>query len=82
MEWQKTVREMLDPIDATNEVARMEEKVRRLLKQGPCSNRDLSRHTNAARVGTWILDKAVTNLSQGRFKEIQFNKNLKKWELI
>ena len=81
MGWQQAVREELDPIDADNEVARMEEKIRRALKRGPKKDRDLKRAVHAHRAGTLFYDKAVKNLSGGISPDIEFIKKTKEWHL-
>jgi hypothetical protein len=82
MDWQKQIREELDPIDAVNEIAALEEKIRRVLKNGPLSTRDLKRAVHASRVGLWIFDQAIRNLSTGIDPEIRINKMSKKWEAL
>jgi len=61
-DWQLMVREQLDPIDASNKIARMEEKIRRKLKLGPRSKRTLMREVNYQRDGIFIFETALRNL--------------------
>jgi len=82
MNWQKNIRETFDPIDSTNEVARTEEKIRRLLKVGDQSTRELKRNLHIERIGVWFFNKAIGNLSEGFDKEIRYNHETKKWTLI
>ncbi len=55
-DWQLAVREQLDPIDAESQIAKMEERIRRALKRGPMSTRDLKRAVNYQRYGLWVFD--------------------------
>jgi hypothetical protein len=72
-DWQLGVRRLYDPIDAENNIARMEEKIRRALSgRGPLSERNLKRFTNANRVGLWVYRQAIGNLRRGR--EVQSHK--------
>jgi hypothetical protein len=60
--WQHEVRQIFDPIDADNEIARMEEKMRRQLKKGRKTERELRNSTNAQRKGLWLFRTALENL--------------------
>ncbi len=61
--WQLEVRKELDPIDADTAVAKMEQKIRRLLvNRGPMSVRDLRRYSNADKTGMWVFKNALKNL--------------------
>jgi hypothetical protein len=60
--WQLDVRRECDPIDADNDIARMEERIRRVLAKGPVAERDLKNRTHASRVGLWAWNVAVRNL--------------------
>lgn len=79
MDWQLLIREQLDPIDADNKVAQIEEKIRRKLKLGPQEIRELKRSVNYQRVGIWIYDQAIKNLTGAG--DIKFNSKSKAWEL-
>jgi hypothetical protein len=70
MDWQLRVREQLDPIDADNKIAEMEEKVRRKLKLQPMSKSNLKQAVHYERVGTWIFETALRNMSE----EVGFDK--------
>jgi len=80
IDWQHTVREIHDPIDAENQYARMEQKIRTLLKlKGPLSDRDLKNFSNARRTGLMIFTSAIQNLR--REKEIMLRRD-RKWILL
>ncbi|RJR36926.1 MAG: DUF3987 domain-containing protein [Desulfobacteraceae bacterium] len=78
-DWQLEVRKQFAPIDADNAIARMEESIRRLLKRGPQTERELKRGTHADRTGVWMFQKGMENLQKAR--EIRLSKELKKWTL-
>jgi hypothetical protein len=79
MDWQLAARQLYDPIDADSQMAKMEEKIRRVLRTGEHSDRDLQKKVNAHRAGSWIYQTAIRNLSSTR--EIQFNKATKCWKV-
>jgi len=60
--WQYRVRQQYDPIDADNEMAKVEQRIRRALANGPKNRRDLQRMTNSHRSGLWIWKNALHNL--------------------
>lgn len=62
MNWQLEVRKQLDPIDADNKIAQMEEKIRRALQKNEMSERDLRNRVNAKRAGLWVFKAALLNL--------------------
>jgi putative DNA primase/helicase len=72
VEWQRRVREALSPIDADSVTAKMEEKIRRVLKLGDKSERELKRVTHAHRSGLWVYESAKRNLQKAG--EIGWNK--------
>jgi hypothetical protein len=78
-DWQLEVRKELDPIDADNAVAKMEEKIRRQLRKAPLSTRDLKRGVHANRAGTWTYDNAIKNLQKSR--EVAWDKKTQTWGL-
>ena len=80
MDWQLLIREQMDPIDADNKIAQLEEKIRRKLKLGAMRSRDLKRRVNYQRVGIWIYEQAVRNLT--RAGEIAFSSKTKTWSLV
>jgi len=81
MEWQLEVRKLYDPIDADNEMAKMEERIKRQLSsRGPLSDRDLRRFANVKKAGLWIYNTARNNLLKAN--DITFNKDTNKWEFV
>ena len=77
--WQLEVRRLHDPVDAENNVAKLEELIRRALTRGPKSDRDLKRNTNANRVGLWYYGMAIGNLQKAN--EIIWCKKGRSWRL-
>lgn len=75
--WQLEIRKILDPIDADSSAAKMEEKLRRTLRRGPSSIRDLKQLCNANRTGLWIFDTALKNLQ--RAGEVTYDSKNKLW---
>jgi hypothetical protein len=56
-------RKALQPIDAENAIAKMEQKIPRVLEiHGPLTRRDLARFCNAYRTGEWIFKTALDNM--------------------
>lgn len=76
-DWQLKVRRRYDPIDADTAVAKIEEKVRRMLKEGRKTERHLKRGVHVERTGLWAYNQAIKNL-QGA-QEINYDKKTKKW---
>lgn len=79
MDWQLAVRQLHDPIDADSKMAAMEEKIRRILKTGAQTDRELQRRTHATRAGSWFYTTALRNLQAG--DQVRFDKKNKKWSL-
>lgn len=79
MNWQLQARRLHDPIDADSAVAKIEEKIRRVLTTGPRSDRNLKRTVHYNRIGTWVFTNAVRNLTKSN--EIHFDKAAKSWGL-
>lgn len=79
-DWQLAVRKLHDPIDADNKIAATEEKIRRLLRIDPRTDRDLKRGIHVERFGLWFYDTAIGNLQKA--KEIKRDKVSQKWVLI
>ena len=79
-DWQLEVRKIFDPIDADSTIAEMEQRIRRYLKKGKLSDRDLKRHTNAHRTGLWFYKTALTNLREA--KEAIYDKSSKSYQLV
>jgi hypothetical protein len=83
MQWQLKARQELDPIDADDRVARMEEKIRRVLNnRGPMSERNLKRAVHTERSGLWCFEHAIKNLSKGPAREIFQDKKTKRWKSV
>jgi hypothetical protein len=79
--WQLETRRLHDPIDADNEVARMEEKIRRVLTaRGPLSSRELRQYTNTHKEGIWLFETAIRNLS--KISDITFLKAEKRYAIL
>jgi Protein of unknown function (DUF3987) len=78
--WQLKVRKLYDPIDAENNIARMEEKIRRQLRAGPKTDRTLRQKTNADRAGLWTFRAATNNLYNAG--EITKSGKPEKWHLV
>jgi hypothetical protein len=54
------LRVLTDPIDADNQIAKVEQKIRRALSaKGQLSKRDLLRFSNANREGAWAFERAT-----------------------
>ena len=71
LNYELAVRRLYDPIDADNAIARMEERIRRVLStHGPLTERDLKKRTNYQRAGVWVFNQALDNLLKS--KEVRF----------
>jgi hypothetical protein len=79
MNWEHLIRQQLDPIDADNEAAKVEAKIRRILTTGPKSKKDLQQRTNAHRAGLWIWKSALQNLIDNQ--EVVFDTERKVYRL-
>jgi hypothetical protein len=64
--YQLEARRQADPIDADNAVARLEERMRRLLGPAPLGKRELERRGHKTRVGSWSWDAALQGLIRNR----------------
>lgn len=64
LDYEYTVRMLTDPIDADLEVAKLEEKIRRVLDRfaDGLDDRSIRQKTNANRKGLWAYDAAKKNL--------------------
>ena len=79
--WQFEIRKIYDPIDADNNIAKMEEKIRRkLLERGALRDYQLKQAVNANRAGLWIYEKAKTNLKDAG--EIEWDKKKQTYSLV
>lgn len=80
MNWQLEVRRLHDPVDAENRIAKMEEKIRRYLKNGRWKERDLKRYLHVNSEGLYVFKMATTNLTEAG--EIEYNKTDKTYLLL
>jgi hypothetical protein len=67
IEYELSVRRLYDPIDAENNVAKMEEKIRRIMGERPGVSwpyRMLQQRSHSNRVGNWVLTTALGNLEK------------------
>ena len=78
--WQLKVRNELDPVDADNTVAKIEEKIRRQLRKKSMKTSELKQYTNARKAGLWFFDAALKNLIKAG--EISFDSKTKYYGLI
>ena len=63
LDYELQLRRLIDPIDAENSIARVEQKIVRALQAyGALSKRDLRRKVHADREGDWVFTKAVSSL--------------------
>ncbi|MFA5186656.1 MAG: hypothetical protein WC551_09290 [Patescibacteria group bacterium] len=61
-DWQLSMRETCDPVDADNEVAKMEERIRRCLHKQPDTIRNMKQAAHTKRYGIWCFERALDNL--------------------
>lgn len=88
MDWEFEMRQLHDPIDADNTIAKMEEKIRRALSRRnketgkiiPLTDRQLKQVTNANRAGLYFYGLGLKNLQKA--EEIAFNGKERLWNLI
>jgi len=74
------VRKALQPIDADNAIAKMEQKVVRVLDiHGPLDRRNLAKYCNAHRTGDWIFRTALENMMN--VKVVSFDTRLGHYRL-
>ncbi len=65
--WQLAVREEVMPVEASNAIAALEQRICKVLRaRGPLRERDLRRYVNAERVGLWAFSTALSNLQQAQ----------------
>ena len=80
-DWQLRVRKAHDPIDADNQVAKLEIKIRKTLEtNGPLKERELKRRTHAERSGLGLFAKALKNLKSAG--ELALDKRRKEWGIL
>ncbi len=76
-DWQLKVRQLYDPVDADTMIAKMEERIRRFLRDKPLPERELKR--KLARIikqtGIFCFTRAMSNLREA--KDIFFKKDNK-----
>lgn len=77
MNWELQARQLHDPIDSDSLMAKMEEKIRRILRTGPKTERELKQGTHANRTGLWFYDTALRNLQKA--SEISYDAKHKSW---
>jgi len=65
-DWQLRVRKYYSPIDADSEVAKMEEKIRRVITLRPAKEYELKKAVHAHRSGIWCYEQAKKNLQAAR----------------
>ena len=66
-DYELAIRRLYDPIDAENNVAKMEERIRRIMSEhsNRCwTCRELQQRTHSNRVGIWVLKTALENLEK------------------
>ncbi len=80
MDWQLKMRQIYDPIDADNVIAKMEGKIRRQLSNQDLTDRELKQKTHYHRVGTHIYNYAIKNLENS--DEIYYDRDTDRWVLI
>jgi hypothetical protein len=76
-DWQLEARQVHDPIDADNETAKMEEKIRRVVSKVARTDRELKQYTNVKKTGLWVYERAKKNLLHAR--EIAWDKASKRY---
>jgi hypothetical protein len=79
-DWQLEIRKEYDPIDADNMIAKLEEKIRRALRNGAMRERDLMRKIHAHRSGRWAYDRAKNILI--KTEEVQWDKKQRAIKLL
>jgi hypothetical protein len=79
-DWQLEVRQLHDPVDADSEIARMEEKIRRVINnKGPLKDWEIKRAVNSSKKGLWVYNTARQNLILAR--ELEYDKKEKRYSL-
>jgi hypothetical protein len=83
-DWQIKVRYEYDQVGAGDQITEMEERIRRVLKKGPGTLRQIRQAINPYRTGKpislWAFNKARENLKSA--EEMKFNTKTKLWELV
>lgn len=71
LDYEIKIRKLTDPIDADDHIAKLEQKILRVLGvRGRLSRRDLQRHTNAQRAGLWAFEKAISHLMREKYMRL------------
>lgn len=77
LNYELRLRQITDPIDADNRVARLEEKIRRKLNGGEVPPRKLRQDTHADREGLWAFERALENLLEaGDIEQLNDDKKI------
>jgi hypothetical protein len=79
LRWQLDIRRECDPVDAENNIAKMEEMIRRTLARSPLEIRELQRKVNYHRYGIFAWKSAIDNLC--RCREVFFDSKTKTYSL-
>jgi hypothetical protein len=80
VDYQFQVRSAISPIDAVNEQAKLEERIRRVLAKGKKTEGALAREAHRERVGTWLWSNAIQGLQ--RSGEIKHDPHTKTYRLL
>jgi hypothetical protein len=80
LRWQLEVRRECDPVDAENNIAKMEEMIRRALAQGSLELRELQRRVHYNRYGLFAWKSGIDNLCRSR--EVFFDNKAKTYSLM
>jgi hypothetical protein len=79
--YELNLRQLTDPINADNTIAKLEEAIRRTIRTvGPIRKRELRLKVHADRYGIWAFDRALANLKQA--SDIVGDGNSKAYELV
>lgn len=83
-DWQLEVRQEFDPIDADTTIAKMEERIRRNLKKGSFTERELriKLHKAIAQSGVWYFTRAIQNLHKAGDITIEKQGKKRLWRLV
>jgi hypothetical protein len=81
LDYELNLRQLTDPINADNTIAKLEEAIRRTLRTvGPMRKRELRLKVHADRYGIWAFDRALANLKQ--VSDIAGDGNSKAYDLV
>jgi hypothetical protein len=63
LDYELRLRTLVDPVDADNTIAKLEQRIRNVLSsRGPLKERNLKQFTHANRYGIWMWKQALSNL--------------------